>query len=1251
MAKILTESRILTGTSNQLLIDHIDGNGSDHSFINQDVTTNGTPSFISVNTSNLYVDFITEKTSGAGITICGINNEIIFDTITSKSGTDITVNNGMDISNNRLTGLVLTPIYNDEAASKNYVDTVKSGLDPKESVRAASTANLNLTTDFQSGNTIDGITLITGNRILIKDQSNGIQNGIYIVQSSGTPNRSSDFAVGANVASSYTFVEEGLSQADQAFLCTNNQGSDVVGTDILVFTIFSPAIIAGNGLTLTGSTLDVGAGSGIISNANDIEVNVDGITIEIINDALQANISSLAGAGLIENGQGISINVDNTTIEIINDSIQANISSLAGAGLIENGQGISINVDNTTIEIVDDSIQANISSLAGNGLIENGQGISVNVDNITIEIVDDSIQANISSLAGEALIADGQGIGVNVDNITIEIIDDSIQANISSLAGAALIADGQGLGVNVDNVTMTITNGALTANVGTSLIAGNNITIVDDYVSVNLGRNTHYVNSVTELTTVLNGILALPTPSRILMAPGDYTISSTLTIPENCVLQGSSSNNTVLITPSALNPMISANNNNRFESLKIDNRGTTTDGIDIQDVDKLTIKDVIFTNTQQTFVYLNTSVSSNITIESCNFNESTFTGLSTGIWNNSIASENIVIKDCVFDNIQYPMFFEQQVDIQVLDSRLMGCNESMRFTSRESTKLYNTEIIECGAAVGVGLEINTTNTSNAIVECINCLIETTRAVVQDAGGNKPMNLVCRGTTLKSTITTGITRFEVDFDDNDSMVSITDCSIYRTRGLDIIRFTGTGLIQGSINNNRFFDIGTPNPSDTREILRFDNPTKLNVINNHHPSASGSLNFNTPSGDQNRYIDNYIERSYDAANTIPSYTSKVFADTTSGAFTLNAEDLNEYSSGYKLYVELDVDGGDLTLSPNSFTANSSVIFTNAGEYAILEWCGTEWDLICSNFNTTRVVSSKNNGEMLLQARNSQLIPFNDSGNINLSTNFQTNTSIIGALNFLSSPDITNKNLVDTSVFIVDASDNTIRIGFDAAGSTSTTTTLTSSQTVNRTLTLPDATDSLVARATTDTLTNKTIVAVNNNVASDALKANSGNILVRLVDASEPIAGQVLTATSNTTATWQTPVANTIINLSNTVIGVTNIDSIDSRRQHIISSGNNQYIFNGVYVIKPNTTATKTNFTFDLPNFTSFNSNLDVTVHASGYTANNTLDEGLNNVFGRGNSDGTNGNVLVSFTSTSDSPNLDHVLQVTTFYSTDN
>lgn len=103
-------------------------------------------------------------------------------------------------------------------------------------VRAATVAPGTLATDFENGDVIDGYTLQTGNRILIKDQTNGIENGVYIVNASGAPTRAGDFPVGASVDGRFLRCNEGDVNEGALFVVTNPDGSDVVGTDALVFT-------------------------------------------------------------------------------------------------------------------------------------------------------------------------------------------------------------------------------------------------------------------------------------------------------------------------------------------------------------------------------------------------------------------------------------------------------------------------------------------------------------------------------------------------------------------------------------------------------------------------------------------------------------------------------------------------------------------------------------------------------------------------------------------------------------------------------------------------------------------------------------------------------------------------------------------------------------------------------------------------------------------------------------------------------
>jgi hypothetical protein len=175
----------------------------------------------------------------------------------------------LSIGGFKLTNLA-DPVGDQDAATKAYVDAARSGLDVKASVRAATTANISLT----GTQTIDGVVLIAGDRVLVKDQSTASTNGIYVV-AAGAWSRSTDADSSAEVtAGMFTFVAEGTTNADSGWVLSTND-TIVLNTTALTFVQFSGAgqVTAGAGLTKTGNTLDV------IGTSNRITVNADSIDI------------------------------------------------------------------------------------------------------------------------------------------------------------------------------------------------------------------------------------------------------------------------------------------------------------------------------------------------------------------------------------------------------------------------------------------------------------------------------------------------------------------------------------------------------------------------------------------------------------------------------------------------------------------------------------------------------------------------------------------------------------------------------------------------------------------------------------------------------------------------------------------------------------------------------------------------------------------------------------------------------------
>ena len=171
---------------------------------------------------------------------------------------------------------VADPVNAQDAATKGFVEATSQGLDVKDSCVAATTGNITISTALNNGDTIDGVTLSTNDRVLVKDQSTASQNGIYVVGSS--PARADDLAAGADAAGMFTFVEQGTVNADNGFVCTSNKGSAVVGTNNLTYAQFSGAgqITAGDGLDKSGNTLslDLKSNGGLVIESTELAIDL-----------------------------------------------------------------------------------------------------------------------------------------------------------------------------------------------------------------------------------------------------------------------------------------------------------------------------------------------------------------------------------------------------------------------------------------------------------------------------------------------------------------------------------------------------------------------------------------------------------------------------------------------------------------------------------------------------------------------------------------------------------------------------------------------------------------------------------------------------------------------------------------------------------------------------------------------------------------------------------------------------------------
>jgi len=241
----------------------------------------------------------TDTSLGDTITALAGMTQIAVDNLTLNANTISTTNsNGDMVLAPNGSGSVTVPsgytaragFGSDSLVNKSYVDSVANGLDVKASVRVATTANLAGTYDNGAGTitagsngaiSVDGVTLVVNDRVLVKDQSTAAQNGFYKVTTVGSGSaafvltRTPDADAASELtAGAFTFTEEGTANADNGYVLSTN-GAITLGTTGITFEQFSGAgqISAGNGLTKTGNTIDV------VGTADKITVSSNAITI------------------------------------------------------------------------------------------------------------------------------------------------------------------------------------------------------------------------------------------------------------------------------------------------------------------------------------------------------------------------------------------------------------------------------------------------------------------------------------------------------------------------------------------------------------------------------------------------------------------------------------------------------------------------------------------------------------------------------------------------------------------------------------------------------------------------------------------------------------------------------------------------------------------------------------------------------------------------------------------------------------
>ena len=380
----------------------------------------------------------------------------------------------VSFNSQKITSLA-TPTASTDGATKGYVDSVSQGLDVKDSVKVATTANITLS----GTQTIDGVAVSADERVLVKDQSTASQNGLYLCKAS-TWERTTDLAAGANAAGMFTFVEQGTVNADNGFTCTSNSGSAVVGTNNLVFAQFSGAgsVTAGDGLDKSGNTLslDLKSNGGLVIESTEVAVDLGassitgtlaigdggtgatsasaartalGVAIGSDVQAFDAQLSDIAGLTPTDSnfivGDGSNFVLESGATARASLGAQASATDLTNLSSCQSGGSAALAaLTSTEIAILDGATVTTAELNILDGVTATASELNI-LDGVTSTAAELNILDGVTSTTAELNILDGVTSttaelnildGVTATTAEINLIDGGTSATSTTLAAA-----------------------------------------------------------------------------------------------------------------------------------------------------------------------------------------------------------------------------------------------------------------------------------------------------------------------------------------------------------------------------------------------------------------------------------------------------------------------------------------------------------------------------------------------------------------------------------------------------------------------------------------------------------------------------------------------------------------------------------------------------------------------------------------------------------------------------------------------
>lgn len=415
-----------------------------------------------------------------------------------RSKQQIEINNDVDFAGYKLINLA-TPINANDAVNKAYADSIKQSLDVKDSCRVATVGTETFTivsgaVTTINGTTIDGVSVVAGDRVLIKNApaatgtgstTNTSQpaNGIYVVSSVSTNislARSTDANINANVtAGLFTFVTEGTSNSDNGYVLTTNDAI-TINTTALTFVQFSGAgqITAGNGLTKTGNTISV-----LSDSSNTIAISASGIGLSSV--SVGSTVSSQIRRFEVDSYGRIS----NATNAVLSDIITTIGSGITTNTVFAGPNGSTGSPSFRALVAADiPSLDATKITTGTFAAVRGGTGFaSYTVGDILYADTTTTLAKLADVATGNALISGGVGVAPSWGKIGLT----------THISGVLPIANGG------TALSTTPTNGQLLIGNGTNytlaaLTSGTGVTITNGTGSITIAVNTTSILQKTD---------------------------------------------------------------------------------------------------------------------------------------------------------------------------------------------------------------------------------------------------------------------------------------------------------------------------------------------------------------------------------------------------------------------------------------------------------------------------------------------------------------------------------------------------------------------------------------------------------------------------------------------------------------------------------------------------------------------------------------------------------------------------------